>query len=298
MDKYTFNHSGDELLELVTMAIISCGTLSDNLNARMFFDEKYALQSIGNLLLSGRIYSNKENYINLVNKVVRREPDVISDMQKIIMILRTPSDIEGNRLLFNILKGINKNKIAKDIRDFEIKRLYSHFLYKNGYAGSGFRVDDVEINKTLLLRLLEAERPDEYDFKILVESAGVMKIPDEDIEKIYNMLKYKSESDRDYLGKINYPERLAQIQKYFAPVQKRLEIKKQQQSQSAEPETSDEYEPKTLEEALALIQKLREAKEKLAQRNAVLEGIIKASQLQNQGGGNTYVPQERVVQTI
>ena len=86
MDKYTFNHNGDELLELVTMAISSCGTLSDNLNARMFFDEKYALQSIGNLLLSGRIYSNRENYINLVNKVVSREPDVISDMQKIIMI--------------------------------------------------------------------------------------------------------------------------------------------------------------------------------------------------------------------
>lgn len=292
MDKYTFNHSGDELLELVTMAISSCGTLSDNLNARMFFDEKYALQSIGNLLLSGRIYSNRENYINLVNKVVSREPDVISDMQKIIMILRTPSDIEGNRLLFNILKGINKNKIAKDIRDFEIKRLYSHFLYKNGYAGSGFRVDDIEINKTLLLRLLEAERPDEYDFKILVESAGVMKIPDEDIEKIYKMLKYKYESEGTYPGgKLHEEGRLEQIRRYFAPVQERLEIKKQQQSQSAE---SD---PKTLEEALALIRKLRAENEKLTTRNNILEGIINAQKLHNQGGGNVYVPQE-LVQTI
>ena len=298
MDKYTFNHSGDELLELVTMAIISCGTLSDNLNARMFFDEKYALQSIGNLLLSGRIYSNRENYINLVNKVVRREPDVISDMQKIIMILRTPNDIEGNRLLFNILKGINKNKIAKDIRDFEIKSLYSHFLYKNGYAGSGFRVDDTEINKTLLLRLLEAERPDEYDFKILVENASVMKIPDEDIEKIYKMLKYKYESEGTYLsGKLQEEGRLEQIRRYFAPVQERLEVKKQQAQQAQSAQTSEEYEPKTLEEALALIRQLREENGNLKKRNAVLDGIIKASQLQNQGGRNNYVPPE-LVRTI
>lgn len=236
MDKYTFNHSGDELLELVTMAISSCGTLSDNLNARMFFDEKYALQSIGNLLLSGRIYSSRENYIDFANKVVRREPDVISDMQKIIMILRTPSDIEGNRLLFNILKGINKNKIAKDIRDFEIKRLYSHFLYKNGYAGSGFRVDDAEINKTLLLRLLEAERPDEYDFKILVESAGVMKIPDEDIAKIYGRMKYVYESEGTYVnGELQASGKIVEITKYFKPVKERIE-RKQQEQQSQQDE--------------------------------------------------------------
>lgn len=293
MDKYTFNHSGDELLELVTMAISSCGTLSDNLNARMFFDEKYALQSIGNLLLSGRIYSSRENYIDFANKVVRREPDVISDMQKIIMILRTPSDIEGNRLLFNILKGINKNKIAKDIRDFEIKRLYSHFLYKNGYAGSGFRVDDAEINKTLLLRLLEAERPNEYDFKILVESAGVMKIPDEDIEKIYKMLKYKYESEGTYVnGELQASGKIVEITKYFNPVKERIETKKQEQQSQ-----QDENMPKSLEEALAEIRRLRKEVSDLKTCNNMLQGKLKMQEIRhgNQNGGMIVQPEHQVL---
>ena len=292
MDKYTFNHSGDELLELVTMAISSCGTLSDNLNARMFFDEKYALQSIDNLLLLGRIYSSRENYIDFANKVVRREPDVISDMQKIIMILRTPSDIEGNRLLFNILKGINKNKIAKDIRDFEIKRLYSHFLYKNGYAGSDFRVDDAEINKTLLLRLLEAERPEERDFEILVENAESLGVSDEDIAKIYVRMKYVYESEGTYVnGELQASGKIVEITKYFKPVKERIETKKQEQQSQ-----QDENMPKSLEEALAEIRRLRQEVKDLRTHNNVLAGRLKIQSMQP-GNANVgmMVQQERNV---
>ncbi len=295
MDKYKFNSSGNELLELMAIVVNIIGDAP--WEADFFFNEKYSLLARENAIRSSRIHSNAEDFVKMANRLVHREPDIIQDAQKIVTMFQDTNDLEGQKVLFNILKEIDKRKLADGVNKSNIKRIYSHFLYNRGYASSGFRVNVPEINKYLLIKLLESESPDKEDFQILAHNAESLGIPDEDVEKIYKMLKHKYESDRDYLGKINYPERLAQIQKSFAPVQERLEVKKQQAQQAQSVQTSEEYEPKTLEEALALIRQLREENGNLKKRNAVLDGIIKASQLQNQGGRNNYVPPE-LVQTI
>ena len=290
MPDYKFNHSGDKLLELVTMAI---NAADGGYNARLFFDPKYSLMAISGHILSGRIYSSKEEYINLANRVIRREPDTISDVQKIITILQNPNDIDGQRFLFNILKSIDKNKIAKDVRDFEVRRIYSQFLYNKSYASSGFRVNDPEINKFLLIKLLELNQPEASDFKMLVENAESLGVPDEDIAKIYGRMKYVYESEGTYVnGELQASGRIVEITKYFNPVKERIE-RKQQEQQSQQ----DENMPQTLEEALAEIRRLRKEVSDLKTHNNMLQGKLKMQEMRhgNQNGGMIVQPERQVL---
>lgn len=294
MDKYTFNSSGTELLEL--MAIVVNITTSMPGGRDFFFDERYSFLACQSDILSSRIYSKEEDFVKMANRLVHREPNIIHDAQKIVNLFQNTNDLEGQKVLFNILKGIDKRKIASGVKGYNIERLYNEFLYNKGHAG--LRVNVPEINKFLLIKLLESEHPEAKDFRMLVDNAESFGVSDEDIEKIYKMLKYNYESEGTYVnGKLMRENDLERIQKTFAPVQERLEVKKQQAQQAQSAQTSEEYEPKTLEEALALIRQLREENGNLKKRNAVLDGIIKASQLQNQGGRNNYVPPE-LVRTI
>ena len=308
MDKYTFNTSGDELLELA-MVVLS------NICVSPWMFVNGSRTNFGSLVdtsetFRSRIYSNQQDFHRMLDRLSRGERDIIEDVQKIIEMFQNTDDIEGQKKLLNIIKGIDKSKIVgnKTNLDLHMSKVYHGFLYKNGRASSGFRMNNTEINKYLLIHVLEVINPEvEQDFKVLVDNAKSLGVPDEDIEKIYKMLKHKySGAIFIQKGVIEFSDspfdtdrRLKTMEKSFAPVQERLDIKKQraQQAQSAtvQPQTSEEYEPKTLEEALELIRQLRAENGSLKKRNAVLDGIIKASQLQNQDGGNAYVPQELVL---
>ena len=295
MDKYKFNTSGDELVELVAIVVNVIG--NQPWDADMFFDKKYSLLSRQNLILASRIYSDIEDFVKMANRLVHREPDIIQDAQKIVRMFQNTDDIEGQKFLFNIIKGIDRRKVAKDVRDHDIRDIYSKFLYNKGSRYNGFRLSDSEINRFLLVQILESERhPEVDDFKILVENAESFGVPDSDIEKIYNMLKYKYESEGTRLtGQLYEQHKIDQITKLFNPIKERIEIKKQQ---SAKQSQSDENMPQTLEEALELIRKLRAENKNLKSQNAMLNGIVNAQQMQHPAGGNIYVPQERSVKTI
>ncbi|MBO4746408.1 MAG: hypothetical protein J5613_05070, partial [Alphaproteobacteria bacterium] len=239
MDKYTFNTSGDELLELVAIVVnIISGKPWD---ADFFFNEKYSLLARRSEILNSRIHSNEEDFVKMANRLVHRDPNIIQDAQKIVELFQNTNDPKGQKVLFDILKGIDKKKIASGVKDYMIRSIYNKFLYNDGSVYKGFRLNDPEINRFLLIRILESEQPEEEDFKMLVANAERFGISDEDIEKIYGMLKYKCENELDYLGKINNPDKLVRLKHTFAPVKERIEIKKQQAQQTQ----SEEPEPKT-----------------------------------------------------
>ncbi|MBO4480422.1 MAG: hypothetical protein J5742_02230 [Alphaproteobacteria bacterium] len=294
MDKYTFKTSGTELLELVAIVVnIISGA---PWNAEFFFDKKYSLLACRSEILSSRIHSNEEDFVKMANRLVRREPDIIQDAQKIVRLFQNTDDVEGQKVLFNILKGIDKKKIANGVRDYNIQYLYRRFLYNSGSVYKGFRMNNPEINKFLLVRILESERPEEEDFKILSDNAESLQISDEDIEKIYKMLKHKYESDGlDYRGVQYNDNKLQQIKKYFAPIQERINAKKQLSAQQTQ---SVEVEPQTMEEALAEIRRLRAENNDLKKRIDVLEGIRKTQQLRHPDNRNISVPTERQIETI
>ncbi len=311
MDKYKFNSSGTQLLELAMVVLSNIGESS-----WMFINGSRT--NFGSLVdttetFDSRIYSSQEDFIKMLDCLRSGEHDIIEDAQKIVKMFQNTDDIEGQKFLINIVNGIDKNKIVGSKLRFDLHmcKLYHGFLYKDGHVGRGFRMNNPAINKSLLIHVLEVTNPEvESDFKVLVDNAENLGIPDEDIEKIYKMLRYKysknigSEWGADFNDSpFARANRFEIMQKSFAPVQERLEIKKQQaqQAQLSTDEsqiTDEEYEPRTLEEALELIRKLRTENRNLKKQNAVLDGIIKAQQLRHTSGENVYVPQERVVQTI
>lgn len=291
MDKYTFNHSGDELLELVVIVINIVGYAP--WDAKFFFDKKYSFLARQNEILSSRIYSGIEDFIKMANRLVHREPDIIQDAQKIVNMFQNTDDIEGQKFLFNILKGIDRQRVAKDVRDNRISGIYSRFLYDKGGRYNGFRVSDSEINRTLLIRLLESEQPEERDFEILVDNAESLGVPDEDIEKIYNMLKHKYESEGTRLnGQLWAQDKIDRMTELFNPVKERIE-RKQQEQQSQQ----DENMPQTLEEALAEIRRLRQEVSDLKTYNNMLQGRLKMQEMRhgNQNGGMIVQPERQVL---
>ena len=303
MDKYKFNHSGTQLLELAMVVLSNIGESS-----WMFINGSRT--NFGSLVdttetFDSRIYSSQEDFFKMLDRLRSGEHDIIEDAQKIVKMFQNTYDIEGQKFLLNIINGIDKSKIVGDETRFDLNmcKVYHGFLYENGRdLYRGFRMNNPEINKFLLMRVLEFINPEvEKDFKVLVDNAKSFGVSDEDIEKIYKMLKYK------YSGPIPVQQgtyfsddpftikyRLETMQKSFTPVQERIEIKKQQaQSAAAKLQTSGEYEPQTLEEALELIRKLRVENAKLKTQNAVLDGIIKTQQLKRPDKGNVYVSREQ-----
>ena len=291
MPDYKFNHSGDELLELVVIVINIVGDAP--WDANFFFDKKYSFLARQNEILNSRIYSGIEDFIKMANRLVHREPDIIQDAQKIVKMFQNTDDIEGQKFLFNILKGIDRQRVAKDVRANRISGIYSRFLYNEGGRYNGFRVSDSEINRTLLIRLLESERPEERDFEILVENAESLGVPDEDIAKIYNMLKHKYESEGTRLnGQLWTQDKIDRMTELFNPVKERIETKKQEQQSQ-----QDENMPKSLEEALAEIRRLRKEVSDLKTYNNMLQGRLKMQEIRhgNQNGGMIVQPEHQVL---
>ena len=294
MDKYKFNSSGTQLLELVLIVISNiCDApwVADS-----FFYEGADLKSLDTF--NSRIYSNQQDFTKMWERLVNREPSIIQDAQKIVNMFQNTNDIEGQKFLIDLIKGIDKNKIVGNKLSFDLhmSKVYRGFLYKDGRADRGFRMNNPEINKFLLIHVLEFTNPGvEKDFKVLVDNAESLGIPDEDIEKIYKMLKYKYSQGVSVQQGTQFDDnpfmreyRFESMQKSFAPVKERLEIKKQQQA--------EEEMPKTLEEALEEIRRLRQEVKDLRTHNNVLAGRLKIQSMQP-GNANVgmMVQQERDV---
>lgn len=301
MDKYKFNSSGTQLLELAMVVLSNIGESS-----WMFINGSRT--NFGSLVhttetFDSRIYSSQEDFIKMLDRLRSGEHDIIEDAQTIVKMFQNTDDIKGQKFLLNIINGIDKNKIVGDKTRFDLNmcKVYHGFLYKDSLINRGFRVNNPEINKYLLVHVLEFINPSvEEDFKVLVDNAKSFGVSDEDIEKIYKMLEHKYSGPIPVQQGTNFADgiftrkyRLETMQKSFAPVQERLEIKTQREQQLQ----SDEEMPQTLEKALAEIRRLRKEVSDLKTRNDMLQGKLKMQEMRhgNQNGGMIIQPERQVL---
>ena len=186
MKDYKFDHSGLELLHLVTMILSSCSSMYEG---KLFLQDEYSLGPIVNMLSDGYVDGDKDEFYALANKVLHKSADVMGDVKKITNMLLDSEDVEGKQVLFNILKQISPAQESK-MKQGALGKIYNNLLYKDGSNYRGlFRANLPEMNKNLLLRLIKdlyGYKPDYSDIETFVKNAQEFGVSDEELNQVYH----------------------------------------------------------------------------------------------------------------